>query len=314
MPAVFTQIGELQAVAEMYQNDNHIADLILPRVRVNSTTYRFKRYPTESRFTLPQTLVGRMSTPRRIQDRWKEDSGVIKDYGLDHPIPMQDMRDARANGVDMRLSATNYLTQLVKLDREIRVANMVFDVANYASGLSATLGAGTQFSDASSSPLTVIGDALLEPLVRPNIMVLGVDSWKNLRRHPEIIEAIRGVSFGNAAQKGFVTNAQVADLFDLDRVLVGDARVNTAGVGLTPSYSRVFNDSCALLHINGSVASPLDQIVTWGYTVEFETIVAGQIEDADLGLHGGVRVRVGESVNEQLVAPSAGYLFLDTVG
>ena len=315
MQAIFTNVGELQAVAELYQNDNYIADLVLPRVPTRTTSYRFQRYPLESRYTVPQTLTGRLSTPRRVQDRWLEDTGLVADYGLDHPIPMQDIRDANFNGVDMRLGATSYVTQLVRLDREIRVATVVFDVANYAAGLSVTLGAGTQWDDPTSEPVFQIKDALSQPLLRPNIMVIGLESWNRLCTHPQMLEAIRGgiSPANNAATQGIVTQDNVARLFGLQAVYVGDARVNTANPGVTPVLARVFTDSCALLHINTTVTNTFDRIITWGYTVEFETIVAAQIDDPDMGLHGGIRIRVGESVNEQIVAPSAGYLFLDTV-
>ena len=315
MKPIFTSVGEMQAVAEMYQNNDYIADRIMPRIPVGQTVYRFKRYPTESRYTVPSTLAGRMGTVNRVQERWKEDSGFVKDYGLDHPIPMMDLRDAAANGVDMRLSATTYVTQLIRIGRETRVAGKVFDAANYGAGLSTTLGAGTQFDDPASPVVFLIMDALSQPLVRPNVMVFGLESWNNFRVHPKIVEAVRSsVSpANNAASQGMVSQQQVAELFGVEEVLVGDARVNTAKPGATPALARIFTDSLALIHRNTAVSSPFDQIITWGTTFQYETIIAGTIDDPNMGLHGGILVRVGESVEEQVIAPSAGYLFLDTV-
>lgn len=315
MKPIFTSVGEMQAVAELYQNTTFIADRVLPRVPTATTVYRFKRYPLESRFTVPTTLTGRLGTPNRVQDRWKEDSGFVKSYGLDHPIAFMDMKDAAAVGVDMRLSATSYVTQLVRLDREQRVASMVFNASNYAAGLSEALGAGLQFSNSAAPLVFLIKDRLNQPLVRPNVAVFGLEAWNHFSTNPQIVQAIRGAIApgNNAATSGTVTEAQVAQLFGLDEVLVGDARINTAAMGATPVLQRVYTDSLALIHRNTSVSTTFDQIITWGYTVEYETIVAGTIDDPDIGLHGGVRVRVGESLEEQLVAPSAGYLMTDCV-
>ncbi len=41
--------------------------------------------------------------------------------------------------------------------------------------------------------------------------------------------------------------------------------------------------------------------------------MAGRREDPDIGLRGGVRVRVGESVKELIVANDLGYYFENAV-
>jgi len=48
-------------------------------------------------------------------------------------------------------------------------------------------------------------------------------------------------------------------------------------------------------------------------TFQFGDKVAGQWEDKDIGMRGGIRVRTGESVVEEIVASQAGYLFQNIV-
>ncbi len=53
--------------------------------------------------------------------------------------------------------------------------------------------------------------------------------------------------------------------------------------------------------------------VTFGFTAEWGGRIAGQWEDKNIGLRGGQRVRVGESVKELIIASQAGYFIEDAV-
>ena len=50
--------------------------------------------------------------------------------------------------------------------------------------------------------------------------------------------------------------------------------------------------------------------MTFGYTAEFENRIVGTIQDdPDIGLRGGIRVRVGMSVKEKVIAGQLGYFW-----
>lgn len=49
-------------------------------------------------------------------------------------------------------------------------------------------------------------------------------------------------------------------------------------------------------------------MISWGFTAEFGTRLSGSIDDPDIGLTGGRRVRVGERVRELVVAKEIGVL------
>ncbi|MDT4884304.1 hypothetical protein FQZ97_1204280 [compost metagenome] len=52
---------------------------------------------------------------------------------------------------------------------------------------------------------------------------------------------------------------------------------------------------------------------TFGFTAQWGTRISGSIEDGDIGLRGGQRVRVGESTKEVVCAPDLGYFFENAV-
>ena len=103
----------------------------------------------------------------------------------------------------------------------------------------------------------------------------------------------------------------VAKLFELDEVLVGEGWVNTAKKGQTVTLSRVWGGNIALLHINPLANT--QRVGTFGITAEFGKRIAGAQPDKDIGLRGGQKVRVGESVKELITANDFGYYIQDAV-
>jgi hypothetical protein len=53
--------------------------------------------------------------------------------------------------------------------------------------------------------------------------------------------------------------------------------------------------------------------ITWGWTAQYGTRVAMQAQDSDIGLRGGVMVRAGETLGEQVIANDVGYFIQNAV-
>lgn len=145
------------------------------------------------------------------------------------------------------------------------------------------------------------------PLVRPNKLVIGQLAWTQLRMHPKLVQAI-----GHSAQTaGYASLQQIAELLELQEIIVGRSFYNTAKKGQTPVYARAWGKHCSLLHID-SLAAQLGQ-PTFGWTAQWGTKIAGVIPEPKAGLRGGERVRSGESVKEVIVSQDAGYFFQNCV-
>ncbi len=307
---------ELTAIALAYQNAEAqlIADRVLPRVPTPKK-FVYTKYTTEQGYTVPETRVGRKSEPNMVDFGGTLVNDECVDFGLDDTVPNDEIeayaampKPASGGPIDPLALSTMMLTGLVQLDREIRVAGVVFNAANYSGTNQSTLAGGTQWSDqVNSDPLKAITDAMDVPLVRPNKLVLGQQVWTNLRRHPKIVQAI-----GRSAQTaGYAALAQVAELLELQEIIVGRAFYNTAKKGQTPTYARAWGKFAALLHIDTLAAQTMQP--TFGWTAQFGGKIAGNIPAPNVGLRGGQRVRSGESVKEVVASTDAGYLFIAAV-
>lgn len=307
MKAPFPIDEFLTGIAIAYRNNALIADEVLPRVSVGKQEFVYKSFTKEDRFTVPNTRVGRTGLVNQIEFGATEVTDSTVDYGLEDPIPFADVENAAGSGIDPVGNAVEGLADLIALDREVRVANLVMAAANYPTANKITLSGTSQWTDTTNSnPISVIQAGLDVPIMRPNIMVLGRAAWRSLSEHPKIQKAVHG----NDGDTGIARRAQIAELFELEQILVGEGFVNTAKKGQTPVFARVWGDSVALLHRNRLATN--QRGITFGATFQWGGRVAGQLANPKIGLRGGVDVRVGESVVEKIVASDVGYLISDT--
>ena len=303
--APFPIIPELMAIAIAFNNQKLIADLVLPRIPVGKQQFLYLKHRLAEGFTIPNTKVGRKSEVNTVEFNADSVPGSTDDYGLDDVITNDDIDNAPKN-YDPLGRAVEALTNLILLDREVRVANLVFNAANYASANKTTLSGTSQFSDASSDPVKTIADALDVMIARANVMVIGRNAFSVLARHPKITKAV----YKNSGDSGIVTRQDIAALFELDEVLVGEGFLNTAKKGEAVTLQRVWGKHISLIYRDKMATTQSG--LTFGVTAQYGNRIAGSLEEPKTGLRGAVRVRSGESVSEIITAQEAGY-FLQNV-
>jgi hypothetical protein len=241
-----------------------------------------------------------------------EEIASTDDYGLEDPIPFTDIDQAQQAGMRSPIDhATMQLTDYILLGHEVRTAAVVFDPANYPMGNKTELTSNDRWDVPSHDDSNPIDDILTGAdacLMKPNFIAMGNVVWRSLRVHPRIVKAVHG----NDGDTGIVTRRQVAELFEVEAVLVGESFLNTAAYGQPATLGRVWGEHCLLFHHNPNADAR--QGITHGYTAQYQTRVSGSIPDTKIGLRGGQRVRVGESVKELIVAARAAYLIENAVG
>lgn len=308
--------SELTAISLAYSNRRLIADEVLPRTPVPAREFKWLQMNKDQMFTVPETMVGRKGRPNEVEFGGTEVPGFVRDYGLDDVVPQEDILSAPA-GYDPLGTAVTGISELIALDREKRVADLVFGLNTYPAANRTTLSGTSQWSDyTNSDPYTAIMTALDGVLMRPNVAVIGRLAFSKLRVHPKLTAALAPSTTGNTltvnGQGAPATAQAIADLLELDQIIIGEAFINTAKPGQTASLSRCWGKHMAFLHQN-PIATIRGNAVTFGFTAEWGNRVAGSIPEPEVGLRGAQRVRVGESVNELIVASDVGYFFQNVV-
>ena len=310
--APFTIDPQLTGIAIAYRNRQLIADEVLPRVQaVGTKQFSYTTFPQGELLTVPDTKVGRRGAPNTVEFSGSKVTAECMDYGLEDEIPQDDI-DQAAAAINKALArpqerATEWLTNLIALDREVRTAGLVFNPATYAAANKTQLVGGTQWSNPAVDAVAGITGYLEGLLMRPNTAVFSALSWAGLRRNPYIVKAVNKSS----GDTGLVSRADFAEVFELEEVLVGAAFVNTAKKGQPVTLGRAWGKHAAFIYRDK--LADRERGVTFGMTVPYGDRIAGERPDADIGLRGGVRVRVGETVKELITAADCGFFVQDAV-
>lgn len=303
-PRPFIVDPVLTGIVIAYKNGKLIADDVLPRLepRLPKSEFKWWKFSFDQSITRPDTKVGRKSAPNQVEFGATEDTASTEDYGLDDMVPNDDIANAPA-GYDPRQFAAQNLMDLILLDREIRVANKVMDANNYAATNKEALAGADKWSDAASKPIVTIAEACDSMPIRANMMAIGRVEWTVLRTNPSVLRALTP----SGAADGYANKRAVADLLELDDILVGEAFVNVAKPGQAPVRARVWGNHALLFH-RAPLATSLQPSATFGWTAQFGQRVSGTIDKPEVGLRGSQLVRSGESVKEVIAAPDLGYL------
>ena len=305
---------ELTNIAMAVSPPGLIADVVSPRIPA-PYKFAYTKLDTADRLSIPDSRASRAGRVTEVEFGSTDAVDQTEDWALACAVPDRDIDEARKQNAsyDPLAVATDALTTLMKLDREKRVVDQVFDTGSYAAGYHATLAGGSQWSHADSNPLAAILEKMDVPLVRPNTLVLGQQTWTKLRQHPKIVEGVNMSGAGDKAS-GAATMKAVAELLELDYVAVGRVQHQTARRGQDEVYSYMWGKHAALLHVNRALSGMQSAMPSFSFTAEAMALAVGTYQDASRGIrNGSTVVKASMSCKELTAWSKAGYLWKNAV-
>ncbi|MFA6689938.1 MAG: hypothetical protein WCS18_10720 [Sphaerochaetaceae bacterium] len=285
-----------------YKNKALIADQAMPVKQLDGPELSFKWWKRRlgDAFTAQDTKVGRMSAPNKVYFEGDWESAVAKAFGLETSVMNEDL-DQIKDKTRYLNSALEGLIDRVLLGREVRVAGIVQDAANYESSQVKTCTAEERIGT-NTDVYGMIMQMFEDALVRPNVFGMNSLVYTKLRSDKSIIAAI----YPNGNGKGVATKEQLMELFEVDDLIVGKARVNTNRNPKSPSLENCWGNNL-WAHYQEPLSSLTDGLA-WGMTAQVGDRVAETVEDKDMGLKGGVTIKSGFYQAEVVTAKAAGVL------
>jgi hypothetical protein len=305
----FAEPGDLHVDAALstvsldFKNDEFLADLVSPRIRVEKESGKYFVWGTEA-FNNPMTVRAAKAAYARTEFAPSTGQYECEEYGLEVPIDDRERRNADA-GADIEIAGVEKATGMIMTGREKRLADLLTSATTITQNT--TLSGTDQWDDYTNSD--PIGDvdtarstihAAGSP--NPNTLVLGRESFDILKRHPNMLEA-----FKYNPQSGIVTERMMAEFFGVDRVLVGNARYKTSNEGQTDALSYVWGKNAVLLY---TPQSPSRYTPAATYSFVFTDRVVETYREPE---HSVSVVRVREEMDEVVTSTSCAYLIKDAV-
>lgn len=257
--------GILSQFSVAYRNPAYIWQEIFPRVPVEKKSDYYWVFPKDAWFRDDVAVRAPGTQAARSDYTVTTASYVCITRALAKAVPDEVRRNAD-NPLNPDLEATEFVMDQLMRATERRVAAKI----NTAASIwvySASLAAGDQWSDDASEPFDHI-EAAIAGIVNsigrfPNVGVMSYDVWRHLKNHPDLLGRVQ-----YTRPSGMVELEDLQRWFNLDRLLVGTALVNTSQDGVAPSMSQIWGDGLWLGYVPSrpSLLTPAA-----GYVLEWQT-------------------------------------------
>jgi len=292
------QSAILTNVSVKYTNDSYIADAVMPVVPVKKESDKYYTYTRNWR--LPKAHRADGTEAEQVDWAIGTDTYTCEEYALKDIIT-----DRQRNNADKPLNldvdTTENLTEMIMLLREKRVADIVFATGTYGTQTSALAGANQWDDYAGSDPIAdvVTARSTIHAATGklPNVLVLGYLVYLKLLQHPDILERIK------YTQKGIITADLLAQVFEVERVVVGMAAYDSSQEGASESIGYVWGKYAALLLVQ---QSPGLKKVSFGYQFQSRGLQTSKWREEK---NKGDFIEIGEIKDEKVVCASTGYLY-----
>jgi hypothetical protein len=243
----------MTGVSVAYRNADYIAERIYPRVQVDLQTDKYPVYDKE-RFRQSDDSRRPGTDAKEIDWGLSTDSYYADGHAMRQPIPDEFRR--APFGADLDVDTTETLTDKMGLNKEIGLVKHLV-----ASATTVDM-ASTKWDTDANDPVKIV-DTQKETIQkasgkRPNVLMLSRPVLRGVRSNAKVVGRVSGAANLAAAN---ITLEQLATIFEVDEILVGDAVKDTAKKGQASSMDFVWGKYAALFYRPPAVGL---RTLTWG--------------------------------------------------
>lgn len=317
----------LSAISIAYKNQLFIGDRVFQNVPVKKQADYFYTFRKGAFFRLDADYRGPGANARRGGYVVADTEYNCKERAFAHPIPIESINNAD-DALSPWETGVNFATMKVMLAKERLVSTLCCTASNWTSSNDATglwvAGAGNTFI------VDVLGaKETVRQLIGfyPNVMVMDAKTFKELKQESSILDRIKYT--GTQGAPADVTTQTLAQLFELDEVLIGgaiysDAEETVAGTDFNAVDLWETNATKGACFLFYRPSQPAREMPAAGYVFQWK----GGAGHPDIVLPGDsyrdVRywwepspkqyvVEASECIDAKVTCANAGYLFYDTI-
>jgi len=283
-----------------YKNAAMVASALFPRVGIDKEAGKIPVFGKEAfkEYNTYRALRGNSNI--MPVDAESTIPVVLDEHDLAYPI---DKREKADSTFDRQKIALNRVQGAMALRHEIQCALIACTAGSYGASNKVTLSGTTQFSHASSTPITVVEtakNAISAAIgLEPNTMVMGGSVFNILKQHSTLLDRIK------YSMKGVLTLDLMKEIFGIPNISVGDAIKSTdAGV-----LSKVWSDFVVLAYV--AQGSESEEEPSYGYDLSLKGY-----PQTDTYLEQGGKVEMVRNTDIHkpvMVGADAGYLISDAL-
>lgn len=304
----------LQTMSVMYQNDEYIWDRVMPMVLTDGKLGgQYWEYDRRDRLNYPDDEIASRGTVNELGANRIRSSYALTPRSLSEKVDEFTLQNQTAP-LNELMDAQLHVMDGMMFNRENRVASVLATSGNYSGNTVAVAAADRWDTAAGGDPGAVIDTARAAVWsgMGPGRWVLAtsLSVYNVLKRHPRILDTFKYTGTATGSPK-FATRQMLAEYFEVDEVVVGKARKDTANIAQTASYSRIWSDICALVRVSNG---PSLRNAAFGYVLQDKPSLQDLLWLPQEGGKGVYMARVTHADQEKVVAGPSGYLVTTPIG
>ena len=250
------------SVAYQQKDEDYVATKVFPIVTTLKQSNQYYVYDIGDSYRSEAAKRAPGTKSKRTGWRTSKGTYFADKWSVGQDIPDED-RDNADEPLDLDRDATRHITQDMLIAKETEWATAFFTTSVWTGSTTATdITPGSLWDTVASTPIEDVRAQATsikkKTGFRPNTFVLGIDTFDALVDHPDILDRIK------YTQKGVVTMDLLAQVFNVDKVMVAEAIKNSGAEEATDSLGFIVGSNDALL--THSASSPGIRVFTGGYT------------------------------------------------
>ena len=248
-------------LAYVQSQENFIADKVFPTIGVQKQSDKYYIYDRDNmnRTGDVQKLAPRTEV-NRIGMSLSNSSYYADVYGLGMDFDQQTLAN-EDEMLDLRSAGATTLVNRILIHREEQFASTFFSASIWGTeyeGVASSPSTGQvyQWSDyTNATPITDVTTArramqLKSGGFKPNTMVVGKDTRDILINHPDVLARLNGGA--TVSNTALITNAKLAEIFEVQNFYVMEAVKNSSVEGVAESNAFIGGKSALLVHTPAS--------------------------------------------------------------
>jgi hypothetical protein len=219
----------LSEAAQGYKHPDMVGMALFPAVPVAQRGGKIISFGKED-FALYNTARAPGAGTKRVQFGYTSGSYALTQHALEAVAPWEHQQEAsQVAKIQLAAMAVRKTQNIMALRLEKAQADLATTAGSYAAANKTTLSGTSQWSDYSgtsnpSKDIETAKDAIRAQIgKRGNTVLLSAQAFKACKQHPSIVDRIKYTG------RDIVTPDLLASLWDVKRVLVGDAVYDNGG-------------------------------------------------------------------------------------
>lgn len=228
----------------MMNQKRMIARQVFPIIDTEEQAGSYPKITIESMMKSADTARASGGNYNYTEFEFTDDTFATKENGI--TVKVDRRKKSIYSNFGLELVAGKVAQSTVLINQERRVANLLLDTGTFTPDHSrvpwATIATAKPLTDVEEQVQTLYGNGIIA-----NALIVSWKVFRNLRNTVQIIDRITSSGAGNPAKPDDITLQMLAQVFDLQYVIVGGAQYNSAKEGQSATLSPIWSDSYAVV-------------------------------------------------------------------